>query len=285
MKKLTIYSDGAARGNPGPAASAWLILDGTDVLESNVQSLVCATNNTAEYTALISALKALPRFCTPQETELEIYSDSELMINHLNRKYVCRAANLVPLYNTVREFESQFASVSYTHVPRENGYISSCDWLCNQCLDTASASGCSTRIPEFTCKPIGIVQSPFHEIKDTPKQGYLTGEMSRIEIYEEYQAGLDGLSDGDDIFVLCWFDRSNRSILQVKPHGPDKGKMRGVFSTRAPVRPNPISLTLVKLVRINGCTLTVKGLEALDKTPVLDIKPFYDDIDSPSSAS
>lgn len=130
------------------------------------------------------------------------------------------------------------------------------------------------------CNPIGIVHSPFLEKKDAPRQGRLTEELSRIEIYEKYRDGMDGLNAGDSVYILCWFDRSERSILKVHPRGGDEtAKLRGVFSTRAPVRPNPISLTLVKIVSIDGLIITVKYLEALDNTPVLDIKPYYAESD------
>lgn len=131
------------------------------------------------------------------------------------------------------------------------------------------------------CNPIGVVHSPFIEQKDAPKQGRMTDELSRVEIYEKYRDGMDGLNAGDKVFVLCWFDRSKRDILKVHPRGGDPSKkLRGVFSTRAPVRPNPISLTLVEIVSIDDLVITVKHLEALDNTPVLDIKPYYADSDN-----
>ncbi|MDR0980970.1 MAG: tRNA (N6-threonylcarbamoyladenosine(37)-N6)-methyltransferase TrmO [Methanocalculaceae archaeon] len=133
----------------------------------------------------------------------------------------------------------------------------------------------------MNCRAIGIVRSPFKERGDAPCQGRRTDEISSIEISPEYQEGLDGLKTGDDLFVLCWFDRSDRSVLKTRRQGTEDGPLRGVFSTRSPARPNPISLTLVKLVEITGGTLRVRGLEALDNTPVLDIKPYSEGIDTP----
>ncbi len=287
QKTLTIYTDGASRGNPGPAACAWLILDGTNVLEADSSGLGRNTCNYAEYSALITALTSAVKYCTPKETVLNIYSDSQLMIRQLNGTYAINSPKLKPMYATVRQKELAFADVVYHHVSRDNSYISSCDWMCNQALDLLAASQQkdkpqSPSLPRIICNPIGIVHSPFREKKDAPKQGRFSNETSTISIFSPYADGLDGLKAGDDIFILCWFDRSDRDILKVHPHGHDAdGHLRGVFSTRAPVRPNPISLTLVKLENISGTTLTVRGLEALDTTPVLDIKPYYHDTDSP----
>lgn len=131
------------------------------------------------------------------------------------------------------------------------------------------------------CRAVGMVRSPFKERGDAPSQGRHTEEISVIEVFPEYFDALDGLHAGDDIFVLCWFDRSDRSVLKTRKRGEVAGPLRGVFSTRSPARPNPIALTLVKLVEITGGTLRVRGLEALDNTPVLDIKPYSAGIDTP----
>lgn len=278
MKTLTIYTDGASRGNPGNAASAWLILDGTNVLESEVISAWKNTNNFAEYTAIISALKAAVKFSKP-DTKIELFSDSELVISQMNGRYAVRSENLIKLNAEAKSAANKFASVKFTHVPRENPYIGSCDWLCNQALDMIEKQP-QKKIEPIICNPIGVVHSPFLKKEDCPKQGKFTDKLSKVEIFEKYREGLDGLSVGDKVFILCWFDKSERDILKVHPHGKSDGKMRGIFSTRAPVRPNPISLTLVEIVSIDSGVLTVKGLEALNETPVVDIKPFYADTDN-----
>ena len=95
----------------------------------------------------------------------------------------------------------------------------------------------------MNCRAIGIVRSPFKERGDAPSQGRHTEEISVIEMFPEYLEALDGLHAGDDIFVLCWFDRSDRSILKTRKRGEATGPLRGVFSTRSPARPNPIALT------------------------------------------
>ncbi|HJK20648.1 MAG TPA: tRNA (N6-threonylcarbamoyladenosine(37)-N6)-methyltransferase TrmO [Methanocorpusculum sp.] len=285
MDELTIYTDGASRGNPGEAAAAWLILRGCEVLESEVRVLGVQTNNIAEYTALLGALTAAKKYGDPAATSLTVYSDSELMISQMAGKYAVRSETLKPLYTEAAAAASIYAKVRYVHVPRENAYVGSCDWLCNNALDTLAAAKYAAeqqkRHGPIECRPIGIVHSPFLDRKSAPNQGKNTNELSTVEVYPEYADGLFGLSEGDSVFILCWFDRSDRSILQVIPHGGRRG-LTGVFATRAPVRPNPISLTLVTIVSIDKTRITVKGLEALDQTPVLDIKPYYGDIDVPA---
>ena len=132
---------------------------------------------------------------------------------------------------------------------------------------------------EIICTPIGFVSSPFKERGDAPRQGYLTDETSVITLKEEYLKATLGLEEGADIFVLCWFDRSDRTLLLGRPS--KDVPLKGVFANRSPNRPNPISLTLVKIVKIEDNKVTVVGLEALDGTPVLDIKPYSKDIDTP----
>ena len=285
MRKLTIYTDGASRGNPGLAACAWLILDGCEVLEAESAGVGENSNNVAEYTALINALRSAKKYCTPEETEIEAFSDSELMVRQLSRQYAVRAPALKPLYAEVKRLTGTYAAVSHTHVRRENPYISSCDWMCNQALDMLKKREEEKKaVPCPVCSPIGIVHSPYKEKGSAPRQGRMTNDISELEIYPQFSDGLDGLFPGDDIFVLCWFDRSDRDVLKVPSRRDPSGEPRGVFSTRSPARPNPISLTLVKILEIRKTTLVVRGLEMLDGTPVLDIKPYFADIDSPDSA-
>lgn len=282
MNKLTLYTDGASRGNPGPAAAAWLILQGTKVLESEVRVLGEKTNNFAEYSALISALSATKKYGDPKTTELEVFSDSNLVISQMNGRYKVRSADLKPLYEEAKKIAETFACVTFTHVPRENAYIGACDWLCNDALNMLAAAKEKADAPKpMVCVPIGYVNSPFREKGSAPNQGRNTEEVSKIILEPKYLDGLFGLTPGTDIFVLCWFDRSDRSILKVHRHGKAEGKISGVFACRAPVRPNPISLTLVRLLSIEENVLTVLGLEALDNTPVLDIKPYSEGIDTP----
>jgi tRNA-Thr(GGU) m(6)t(6)A37 methyltransferase TsaA len=125
--------------------------------------------------------------------------------------------------------------------------------------------------------PIGIINSQYLTKDDAPHQGRFSTETSTITVFDEFLDGLNGL-DTKYLIILYWQDRTERDKLKVIPYG--KKEKRGIFSTRAPVRPNPIAFCVVELVDMNRNKLTVKWLDALDGSPLLDIKPFWD-IDLP----
>jgi len=125
--------------------------------------------------------------------------------------------------------------------------------------------------------PIGYVVSPYKQRGDAPRQGRFTDTEAEIVIGEQYLPGLFRLEESRHLFILCWFDRSDRSVLRATP--PHKQSEYGVFATRSPDRPNPVSLSLVDVLRIEGNRIRVRGLDALDGTPVLDIKPYSPEID------
>ncbi len=128
-------------------------------------------------------------------------------------------------------------------------------------------------------KPVGVVRSPYKEYSEAPPQGKYSMEESVIHIFPEFREALDGIEKYEHFFILYWMDRAERNLLKVVPRSG--GRKRGVFSTRAPSRPNPIALCLVKLEKLEDCDLTVRGLDALDGSYVIDIKPYFVDIDSP----
>jgi len=130
---------------------------------------------------------------------------------------------------------------------------------------------------QMLLKPVGIIHSPFKERKDSPHQGRYGDQNSEIHIFDEYVDALEGIEKYKNLIILYWFDKAERDLLKVIPFG--KSKKRGVFSTRAPSRPNPISFSLVDLLKLKQNKLTVKGLEALDGSLVVDIKPYWKDID------
>ena len=126
--------------------------------------------------------------------------------------------------------------------------------------------------------PIGIIHSPFKDLEGMPIQP--TGETSApgtIEIYPEYAQGLKDLEGFYFIILLYHFHQVSRSSLMVTPFLGSEG--RGVFATRAPTRPNPIGLSIVKLVKIDGSRLYVENLDILDGTPLLDLKPYVPEFD------
>jgi len=130
---------------------------------------------------------------------------------------------------------------------------------------------------DLTLRPIGFVRSPYNVKGDAPRQGRLSDTISEIVILDEYREGLMDLGRESHLFVISWFDRADRSVLRATP--PHEGIEHGVFATRSPNRPNPVALSLVDLIRCEEGVLTVRGLDALDGTPVLDIKPYSKEID------
>jgi tRNA-Thr(GGU) m(6)t(6)A37 methyltransferase TsaA len=126
-------------------------------------------------------------------------------------------------------------------------------------------------------KPIGIIHSPYRKRGDAPRQGRLSEKESVIEIYPEYHDGLDGIEDHRHLIALYWFDRSDRSLLKATP--PGSGTEHGVFATRSPERPNPIGFAVIDLVHRDRERMVVRGLDAFDGTPILDLKPYYPDLD------
>jgi tRNA-Thr(GGU) m(6)t(6)A37 methyltransferase TsaA len=128
-------------------------------------------------------------------------------------------------------------------------------------------------------KPIGLVNSPYKVKKGSPHQGRFSDELSTITIFKEYEEALDGIENYSYLNVIYWMDRADSVSLKVVPHG--RTEKRGVLTTRAPVRPNPLGLCLVELVKVAGNDLTVRWLDALDESPVLDIKPFVQELDCP----
>lgn len=121
--------------------------------------------------------------------------------------------------------------------------------------------------------PIGTVESPLKDRASAPRQGDEGAPEAWIVLDQGVIAGLDGIAAGDEVVVLTWFDRARRDVLAVRPRGDPARPTQGVFNTRSPDRPNPIGLHRVQVVSIDGCRMRVRNLEALDGTPVIDIKP------------
>ena len=129
---LEIYTDGASRGNPGPAAWAFVIFRDGRVLEQECGYIGEATNNTAEYHAIINALKKAKEYTTGK---IRLYSDSELAVKQLNGIYKTKKPHLRELREEVDALSVQFERVIFSHVRRENPHIETCDALCNASLD------------------------------------------------------------------------------------------------------------------------------------------------------
>ena len=131
---------------------------------------------------------------------------------------------------------------------------------------------------EIKYKQIGIIHSPFKEPKGTPIQPEAAqGIEGTVEVFQEYAAGLKDLDGFSHIMLIYHFHLSKESSLKVKPFMDDQ--THGVFSTRAPNRPNPIGISVVQLVKIEGNILHVKDVDIVDGTPLLDIKPYVPEFD------
>jgi tRNA-Thr(GGU) m(6)t(6)A37 methyltransferase TsaA len=122
-------------------------------------------------------------------------------------------------------------------------------------------------------EPIGRVESTLTDPADAPKQGFEGGPDAWLVLDSRVADALDGLLPGDRLIVLTWLDRADRSVLRVYPRDDASNPMRGVFTTRSADRPNPIGLHEVRVLAVEGTRVRVSDLEALDGTPVLDLKP------------
>lgn len=141
--------------------------------------------------------------------------------------------------------------------------------------------GFRTGIPmAIELRPIGYVRSLYQKPGDAPRQGRLSDTISEIVIDQAYRDALLDIGEKKYLFVLCWFDRADRTTLRAVP--PQDTAEHGVFAIRSPDRPNPISICVVDLLGVKDGVLRVRGLDAFDGTPVIDIKPYFADLDCPA---
>jgi tRNA-Thr(GGU) m(6)t(6)A37 methyltransferase TsaA len=118
---------------------------------------------------------------------------------------------------------------------------------------------------------IGRIRTPWTSREDTPRQGSHSGPVCRLEIFEPWVPALQGVDFYNHLEVIYWLHHSRRNLVLQSPK--KNGLTRGTFSLRSPVRPNPIGTSIVKLVGIEGSTVLVRGLDCLDQTPLIDLKP------------
>jgi tRNA-Thr(GGU) m(6)t(6)A37 methyltransferase TsaA len=133
----------------------------------------------------------------------------------------------------------------------------------------------------FKLEPIGWVRSAWSQTGEAPHQGPEEGAESLIEVNLRWAEGLRGLKPGRDLWVICYLHQTRGPKVMVHPKGDRSRPLTGMFNTRSPHRPSPLSLTLVRLLAKEGTRLTVRGLDMIDGTPVLDIKPYVADVDQP----
>ena len=132
-------------------------------------------------------------------------------------------------------------------------------------------------------KAIGVIRSPYHTMDEAPFQGRFSDEEGELWIFEEFADGLKDVEASRYLILLYWGHLANRSVLRtVTPWGPEE---RGVFACRSPSRPNPVEFCVVELLEREGNRLLVRGLDAVDGSAVIDIKPYSARIDSVPDAA
>lgn len=125
----------------------------------------------------------------------------------------------------------------------------------------------------YRIEPIGVVRSTLIDRKGAPRQGYEGAPEAWLELTPQVAPGLVGIEIGDEVIVLTWLHRARREVLQVHPRGEMEAPLTGVFATRSPDRPNPVGLHRVSVLEIAGPRVRVAPMEAIDGTPIIDLKP------------
>jgi tRNA-Thr(GGU) m(6)t(6)A37 methyltransferase TsaA len=125
----------------------------------------------------------------------------------------------------------------------------------------------------YSLTAVGFVQSSLRSRREAPKQGNEGAPDAWVEIVPSVERGLQGIEAGQEVILITWFHRARRDILKLHPRGDKNLPLTGVFATRSPDRPNPLGLHRVRVLEVVGNRLRVGPLEAIDGTPIVDIKP------------
>jgi tRNA-Thr(GGU) m(6)t(6)A37 methyltransferase TsaA len=131
-------------------------------------------------------------------------------------------------------------------------------------------------VARLEVEQIGVVHSPLTDLEAAPKQGDEGAPDGWLAFDERVAAGLDGIAPGDELILLTWLHRADRDVLSVHPRGDTSRPPQGVFGTRSPHRPNPIGLHRVEVVAVEASRVLVSNLEAVDGTPIVDVKPVLE---------
>lgn len=126
---------------------------------------------------------------------------------------------------------------------------------------------------DYVLYPVGVLHSPLKEREDAPRQGREGAPDAWIEVDEAVAGGLEGVAVGGEIIVITWLHEAQRDVLRVHPRNDETLPLAGVFATRSPDRPNPLGLHRARVLEIAGNRVKVGPIEAIDGTPVVDIKP------------
>jgi tRNA-Thr(GGU) m(6)t(6)A37 methyltransferase TsaA len=132
-------------------------------------------------------------------------------------------------------------------------------------------------IEEYSLRPVGHIRSTLRALEDAPRQGSEGAPDAWLEVDPGFARALSGISVGHDIIVVTWLHRADRAVLETHPRNDPQIPLAGVFATRSPDRPNPLGLHRVTVREISGIRLRIGPIEAIDGTPVVDIKPVLDD--------
>jgi tRNA-Thr(GGU) m(6)t(6)A37 methyltransferase TsaA len=132
------------------------------------------------------------------------------------------------------------------------------------------------KAPRYELEPVGRVESPLVDRAAAPKQGTEGSPEAWLVFDARFNEALRDLRAGDEVIVLTWLDRAKRDVLVVRPRGNPANPLQGVFNTRSPDRPNPIGLHRVTILEVEGVRFRVRDLEAIDGTPIVDVKPVLD---------
>jgi tRNA-Thr(GGU) m(6)t(6)A37 methyltransferase TsaA len=137
----------------------------------------------------------------------------------------------------------------------------------------------------YSIHPIGHIRSTLRALEEAPRQGSEGAPDAWLEVDSSFAPGLLGIARGDEVIVVTWLHRANRDVLETHPRDDPEVPLAGVFATRSPDRPNPLGLHRVIVREISGARLRIGPIEAIDGTPVVDIKPVLQTPTPPTPAS
>ena len=130
---------------------------------------------------------------------------------------------------------------------------------------------------DFALRPIGHIRSTLRDLNEAPRQGSEGAPDAWLEVEPAFAVALRGIATGDEVLVITWLHRADRGVLEVHPRSDPANPLAGVFATRSPDRPNPLGLHRVTVREISGARLRIGPIEAIDGTPVVDVKPVLPD--------